>query len=75
MWVGWAWARCWGRSSSPALGSAPTTGPQGLFGKGEPRGTPAISLPNCLNSVALGSWNPDQMLVHVSQVASRAPIP
>lgn len=38
--------------------------PRAYLGKGwEPRGTPAVSLPNCLNSVASGSWNPDQMLV------------
>lgn len=59
----------------PQPGSAPLQVPRAYVGKGwEPRGSPGISLPNCLNSVASGSWNPDQMLVHVSQVAPQAPI-
>lgn len=50
----------------PQPGSAPLQVPRAYLGKGwEARGSPGISLPNCLNSVASGSWNPDQMLVRL----------
>lgn len=52
--------------NSPAL--LPLQVLRATLGKGwEPRGTPA-------SRVASGSWNPDRILVHVSQVAPQVPI-